>query len=128
MGCPFPDRFRCCPDDPSVLGIIVSLYEGKERAVAFGGVGAATGFAAVIMPIGAGLIMDLSGYQAAFSTMSVWFIAVFIAAWKIIPDIKPAQMRVDYVGTALASLGLLAFIIGCSKISVWGWLSQWKRQ
>ncbi|WP_029819252.1 MFS transporter, partial [Vibrio parahaemolyticus] len=31
---------------PSVLGIIVSLYEGKERAVAFGGVGAATGVAA----------------------------------------------------------------------------------
>lgn len=105
---------------PSVLGIIVSLYEGKERAVAFGGVGAATGFAAVIMPIGAGIIMDLSGYQAAFSTMSVWFIAVFIAAWKIIPDIKPAKMRVDYVGTVLASLGLLAFIIGCSKISLWG--------
>ncbi|EGT5658120.1 MFS transporter [Citrobacter braakii] len=105
---------------PSVLGIIVSLYEGTERAVAFGGVGAATGFAAVIMPIGAGLIMDLSGYQAAFSIMSVWFIVVFIAAWKIIPDIKPAQMRVDYAGTMLASLGLLAFIIGCSKISLWG--------
>ncbi|EPG0367455.1 MFS transporter [Photobacterium damselae] len=105
---------------PSVLGIIVSLYEGKERAVAFGGVGAATGFAAVIMPIGAGLIIDLSGYQAAFSTMSIWFVAVFIAAWKIIPNIKPAQMRVDYIGTVIASLGLLAFIIGCSKISVWG--------
>lgn len=105
---------------PSVLGIIVSLYEGTERAVAFGGVGAATGIAAVIMPIGAGLIMDLSGYQAAFSIMSVWFIAVFIAAWKIIPNIKPARMRVDYAGTMLASLGLLAFIIGCSKISLWG--------
>lgn len=105
---------------PSVLGIIVSLYEGKERAVAFGGVGAATGFAAVIMPIGAGFIIDLSGYQAAFSTMSIWFVAVFIAAWKIIPNIKPAKMRVDYLGTVIASLGLLAFIIGCSKISVWG--------
>lgn len=105
---------------PSVLGIIVSLYEGKERAIAFGGVGAATGFAAVIMPIGAGLIIDLSGYHAAFSTMSVWFIAVFIAAWKIIPEIKPVQMRIDYTGTVLASLGLLAFIIGCSKISIWG--------
>lgn len=107
---------------PSVLGIIVSLYEGKERAVAFGGVGAATGVAAVVMPIGAGIIMDASGYQAAFGTMSGWFILVFLAAWKIIPEIKPAQMRVDYVGTILASLGLLAFIIGCSKVSVWGLL------
>lgn len=105
---------------PSVLGIIVSLYEGKERAVAFGGVGAATGVAAVVMPIGAGIIMDASGYQAAFSTMSGWFVLVFIAAWKVIPNIQPVKMRVDYVGTVIASLGLLAFIIGCSKISVWG--------
>lgn len=105
---------------PSVLGIIVSLYEGKERAVAFGGVGAATGVAAVVMPIGAGIIMDASGYQAAFSTMSGWFVLVFVAAWRIIPEIKPAQMRVDYVGTVMASLGLLAFIIGCSKVSEWG--------
>lgn len=105
---------------PSVLGIIVSLYEGKERAVAFGGVGAATGVAAVVMPIGAGIIMDASGYQVAFSTMSAWFVLVFLAAWKLIPNIKPAQMRVDYVGTVMTSLGLLAFIIGCSKISEWG--------
>ncbi|CAH1604401.1 Whole genome shotgun sequence [Vibrio jasicida] len=105
---------------PSVLGIIVSLYEGKERAVAFGGVGAATGVAAVVMPISAGVIMDASGYQAAFSTMSGWFVLVFLAAWKLIPNIKPAQMRVDYVGTVMASLGLLAFIIGCSKVSEWG--------
>ncbi len=105
---------------PSVLGIIVSLYEGKERAVAFGGVGAATGVAAVVMPIGAGVIMDASGYQVAFSTMSGWFVLVFLAAWRLIPNIKPAQMRVDYVGTVMASLGLLAFIIGSSKISEWG--------
>lgn len=103
---------------PSVLGIVVSLYEGKNRAVAFGGVGASTGVAAVVMPIGAGIIMDTVGYQAAFGTMFFWF--VFVFAWKFIPSIKPTNMRVDYIGTVLTSLGLLAFIIGCSKVSVWG--------
>ncbi|WP_370550635.1 MFS transporter [Edwardsiella tarda] len=105
---------------PSVLGVIVSLYEGKARAIAFGGVGAATGFAVVIMPVGAGFIMDLLGYRAAFLTLSVWFIAVFLVAWRSIPEIKPSRIRIDYLGTLLVSLGLLSFIIGCSKISLWG--------
>lgn len=105
---------------PSVLGIIASLYQGKERAIAFGAIGAATGLAAVLMPVGAGIIIDASGYQAAFSTMSVWFALIFIGAWKIIPNIKAADMRVDYLGTVLMALTLFMFIIGTSKISVWG--------
>lgn len=105
---------------PSVLGIIVSLYEGKQRAIAFGGVGAATGVATIIMPISAGIILDTLGYQAAFATLSVWFFLVLLAAWKMIPEIKPARIRVDYIGTIMASIGLVAFIIGCSKISTWG--------
>lgn len=107
---------------PSILGIIVSLYVGKDRAVAFGTVGAATGVAIVVMPIGAGLIIDASGYQAAFGTMSVWFVIVFLAAWKWIPNIEPENMRVDYAGTVFVSFGLVMFIIGCSKVSTWGFI------
>lgn len=106
---------------PSVLGIVVSVYEGQDRAVGFGGVGAATGIAAVAMPIIAGALLGTeSGYKAAFSFMAGWFFIVAFLAWKFIPDIKAAKMRLDLVGTVLASIGLMAFIIGCSKISVWG--------
>lgn len=105
---------------PSILGIIVALYDKRERAVAFGCVGAATGIATILMPIGAGLIIDAWGYQAAFFIMAVWFIAVFFSVWKVIPASKPANVRVDYVGTVLASIGLVMFFIGCFKISTWG--------
>lgn len=105
---------------PSVLGIIVSLYQGKDRAIAFGGVGAATGIAVIVMPIGAGLVMDHFGYQVAYGIMSAWFLVVFLAGLKFIPTIKSSGIRVDYLGTVCMSAGLISFIIGCSKISVWG--------
>ncbi|EGB0328598.1 TPA: MFS transporter [Salmonella enterica subsp. enterica serovar Poona] len=57
---------------PSVLGIIVSIYQGKERVFAFGAIGSATGIAVIVMPVGAGFIMDTAGYQTAFTIMSVW--------------------------------------------------------
>lgn len=105
---------------PSILGIIVSLYTGKARAIAFGGVGAATGVAAVAMPVVAGYLMDNYGFRVAFGMMAVWFLLVFIIGLKAIPPIKPSAIKMDYKGTILMAVALFLFIIGCSKISVWG--------
>ncbi|PAF48917.1 MFS transporter [Helicobacter sp. 12S02232-10] len=108
---------------PSVLGIIVSLFNGPARVVAFGAVGAATGVAAIIMPLGAGLIMDHFGYKVAFLILGCWFLVVFILGLMAIPSIQKSPMRVDYAGTFFAFIGLVCFILGCSKISVWGLIS-----
>lgn len=108
---------------PSVLGIIVSLYQGTDRVFAFGAAGSATGIAVIVMPVGAGLIMDLSGYQAAFATMAGWFVVVLAGGYFLIPDIKPSKLHIDYSGTLFAFAGLVLFIIGCSKISVWGFIT-----
>lgn len=108
---------------PSVLGIIVSLYQGVDRVLAFGAVGSSAGIAIIVMPVGAGLIMDTWGYQVAFGLMLVWFIVVLIAGYFLIPEINPTGLRVDYIGAVLIFIGLLLFIIGCSKISVWGFIT-----
>lgn len=108
---------------PSVLGIIVSLYQGVDRVLAFGAVGSATGIAIIVMPVGAGFIMDSSGYEAAFGAMVTWFTVVFIVGFFLIPEIKPNRLRVDYSGALFTFIGLVLFIIGCSKISVWGFIA-----
>ncbi|PAF46786.1 MFS transporter [Helicobacter sp. 12S02634-8] len=105
---------------PSVLGIIVNLFSGARRVVAFGAIGAATGIAAIIMPLGAGLIMDHLGYKIAFFILASWFFVVFILGTAFIPSISKNTMKVDYLGAILTFIGLVCFILGCSKISVWG--------
>lgn len=43
---------------PSVLGLIPGLYQGNDRAFAFGAIGAATGIASCLGPIASGFLID----------------------------------------------------------------------
>ncbi len=106
---------------PSVLGLIPHIYHsGKNRAVAFGCIGAASGIA-TILPIVFGLLMDALGFRVTFGIMAAYFMIVFAASFAL-PAIEkaPGKLKFDYVGTGLAALGLFLFLIGISRISVWG--------
>ena len=106
---------------PSVLGLIPHIYHsGKNRAVAFGCIGAAPGIA-TILPIVFGLLMDALGFRVTFGIMAAYFMIVFAASFAL-PAIEkaPGKLKFDYVGTGLAALGLFLFLIGISRISVWG--------
>ncbi|MEG0129224.1 MFS transporter [Clostridium sp.] len=106
---------------PSVLGLIPALYKGKERAVAFGAIGAATGIAACAGPIAAGLLIDSFSWRIAFGFMAAYFALVLVGSSFIGEVEKPAnKVRFDYVGTIGAIAGLSMMIIGISKITVWG--------
>lgn len=106
---------------PSVLGLIAGVYQGKDRAFAFGAIGAATGIGMILAPIVAGIIIDAFGFRFAFGFLGLYFIILLIGT-IFIPDVisDTNKLRFDYAGTIIASLGLFLFIIGVSKISTWG--------
>lgn len=106
---------------PSVLGLIAGLYKGKERAVAFGAIGAATGIATFAGPIVAGLLIDTFDWRIAFGFMALYFTTVVIGSFFIGKVEKPEnKVRFDWIGSIIAVFGLFMFIIGISKIPVWG--------
>jgi len=106
---------------PSVLGLIPGLYQGNDRAFAFGAIGAATGIASCLGPIAAGFLIDTFDWRIAFSCMAVYFTIVF-AGSLLVGDVPlPEQkVRFDLKGTVVAVAGLFLLIIGISKIPVWG--------
>lgn len=106
---------------PSVLGLIPCIYHsGKNRAVAFGCIGAASGIATVL-PIVFGILMDACGFRVTFGVMAVYFLIVFAASFALPPIEKSqAKLKFDFAGTGLAALGLFLFLMGLSRISVWG--------
>lgn len=106
---------------PSVLGLIPYIYKtGKDRAIAFGCIGAASGIA-TILPILFGALMDALGFRITFGILAVYFLIVFAASFAL-PKIEeaPGKLKFDYIGTGLAALGLFLFLVGVSRISVWG--------
>ena len=106
---------------PSVLGLIPGLYQGNDRAFAFGAIGAATGIASCLGPIAAGFLIDTFDWRIAFSCMAVYFTIVFIGSLLVGDVPLPEQkVRFDLKGTVVAVAGLFLLIIGISKIPVWG--------
>lgn len=106
---------------PSVLGLIPGLFQGKDRAVAFGAIGAATGIATCAGPIAAGYLIDTFDWRVAFGFMAVYFAIVLAGSYFIGHVPKPAQkVRFDAVGSLVAIAGLFMLIIGISKVPVWG--------
>ena len=106
---------------PSVLGLIPGLYQGNDRAFAFGAIGAATGTASCLGPIAAGFLIDTFDWRIAFSCMAVYFTIVFVGSLLVGDVPLPEQkVRFDLKGTVVAVAGLFLLIIGISKIPVWG--------
>ena len=106
---------------PSVLGLIPGLYQGNDRAFAFGAIGAATGIASCLGPIAAGFLIDTFDWRIAFSCMAVYFTIVFLGSLLVGDVPLPEQkVRFDLKGTVVAVAGLFLLIIGISKIPVWG--------
>lgn len=106
---------------PSVLGLIPGIYSGKDRVLAFGAIGAATGIAAAVGPIAAGFLLDAFGFRIAFGALAIYFLLILFGS-AVIPEVERSakKLKMDLRGTIVAAIGLFLFLIGISKISVWG--------
>lgn len=105
---------------PSVLGIIPGIYKGKDRAVAFGAIGTAMGLANLI-PLVIGYVIDALGWRIVFGCLAIYFLIIFVGTMKM-PEIEKSESKVimDVKGAIVAAVGLFMFMIGLSKVSVWG--------
>lgn len=105
---------------PSVLGLIPLLYQGTNRMVAFGCIGAASGLSA-LLPLALGVVLEAAGMKATFLVLAAYFLAVF-AASLLLPAINQSdeKLKFDGAGVVLAASGLFLFLIGISSISSWG--------
>ncbi|MGF1719602.1 MFS transporter [Vibrio kyushuensis] len=102
---------------PAVLGIIAGTYKGKDQAIAFGGVAAASGIASAVMPVLAALLIDNFGLSAAMLAIAVYFVGVLVASFKLKELAKPERTpRIDGIGILLCAIGLVLFIVGALKV------------
>ena len=105
---------------PSVLGMIPLLYQGHNRMVAFGCIGAASGLSAVL-PLILGWVMEAAGMRPTFLVLGAYFFVVAMLSLRL-PHAANAREKLpfDGAGVALAALGLFLVLVGLSSISSWG--------
>ena len=105
---------------PSVLGLVPKIYHGKNRLLAFGCIGAASGLSA-LLPLVLGIVMQVAGFRVTFAVLAVYFLGVFALSFKLPAIVQTDEkLKFDGIGVALAAVGLFMFLVGISRISVWG--------
>lgn len=106
---------------PSLLGMVPTVYKSvRNRALAFGCIGAAMGIANVL-PLILGLVMDAAGFRVTFGLIGAYFGLVLLASFGI-PKTEQSTsgLKFDFIGSVFALVGLFLLLLGISRISVWG--------
>lgn len=109
---------------PSVFGLITGLYSGRNRAMAFGALGAASGVSFALGPIVCGALLDTLGWRWAFGVLGILLMVILGCSLLIKePEQCGEPIHFDFLGFILATIGLFLVIFGILQISVWGLLT-----
>lgn len=116
---------------PQVFGIIRSSFDPAARAKAFGSYGAVQGLASVAGPLVGGALVDADLWGLGWRTIFWINIPVALVALalgvRVLPESNsPARSRLDVVGAALASAGVVMVLLPLVQGRDWGWpLGGW---
>ncbi len=113
---------------PQTLSILTTIFPPQRRGAAFGVWGAVAGLATVTGPTLGGYIVTTWGWRWIFYVNLPVGIVALVATFLVIPDLRPGRMhRLDFVGVALATLGLFAVVFGLieGQRFDWGVITGW---
>ncbi|HEY1455808.1 MAG TPA: DHA2 family efflux MFS transporter permease subunit [Candidatus Dormibacteraeota bacterium] len=107
---------------PQTLAILTSIFPPERRGAAFGIWGGVAGLATVAGPTLGGALVTYIGWQSIFFVNVPIGIAAFVAAFLIIPDLRPGRRHGwDVLGVILATAGLFAIVFGLIEGQRYNW-------
>jgi EmrB/QacA subfamily drug resistance transporter len=107
---------------PQGLPLMLSLFPPEKRGGVFGVYGMLAGLAIIAGPTVGGFLVTQFGWRSIF-TVNLPIGAVTLAlALLLIPDVRPGRMhRLDLLGVALATGGLLGVVFGLIEGERYDW-------
>jgi EmrB/QacA subfamily drug resistance transporter len=108
---------------PAIAALIVSNYEGKNRAFAYGMIGGVAGAAVAAGPLIGGWVTTTFSWRYVFAGETVVVVAILLFRRRMQPAPPPERPpQLDVVGAVLSALGLGLIVFGILKSSEWGWV------
>ena len=108
---------------PAIAALIVTNFEGKDRALAYGIIGGVAGAAIAVGPLIGGWVTTTWSWRYVFVGEVAIVIAVLLARRRMKPAPRAERKpKLDYVGAVLSAIGLGLAVFGILKSSSWGWI------
>ena len=107
---------------PQGLPILLSIFPPERRAAVFAIFGVLAGLAVLAGPTLGGYLVTHFGWQSIFYVNLPVGVLVIIAAFLLVPDIRPGRRhRLDLAGVGLATVGLLGVVYGLIEGERYNW-------
>jgi len=107
---------------PSTASLILSIYKGKDRAIAFGIYGAVAGAAATIGPILGGWLTSNYSWRWNYLINPI-VVLILLAGAVLIKESQERQPhRPDVVSIFYSALGFAGVVYGVIESSTYGWV------
>lgn len=108
---------------PATASLLVSTYEGRDRAIGFGVWGSIAAASAAIGPILGGWLGTNYSWRWAFRINIFVAIVLVIGTILFIKESRDTEEKaqLDFVGVLLSATGLLALVYGFIESSTYGW-------
>src|SRR5205809_5599781 len=103
------------------LALIAQAFQGRDRALAFGLLGAITGVAVAIGPVLGGVLTSISWRWIFFVNLPIGAFALLVTLTKVAESRNPFAKRPDLVGFLTFSGGLAALTFGLIRSNDDGW-------
>jgi EmrB/QacA subfamily drug resistance transporter len=110
---------------PLAIGIIRDEFPREKVATGIGTIAAMFGIGGGVGLVVAGILVDHVGVAWIFWLSVVATVIAAVATWRYVPE-SPVRVpgRIDWVGGALLSGGLVPLLLGVSEGNSWGWTSS----
>lgn len=106
---------------PSTLGLLVSIYQGKERVIAFSVLGMVLSLSSSIAPLSLGTISSVFGWRIPFSIILILTIFILCFSKILSKNIEiTTKFKFDKIGSILIATSIALMLFGISKFSDWG--------
>lgn len=107
---------------PAAASLILTNYEGKDRAVAFAIFGAIAGASSALGPILGGWLTSSFSWRWGFR-INIAVVIVLLIGSVLIKESRDLgeKKELDLVGVGLTSVGLLSLVFGIIESSSYGW-------
>jgi MFS family permease len=106
---------------PAIAALIAATYQGRQRAMAYGILGAVSGAAMALGPLIGGWVSAYLSWRYVFAgeTVVVLLLMPFLG---LLPKTVGRKSKLDVGGAILSAVGLGAIVLGILRSSQWGWI------
>ena len=107
---------------PTSIALIVSVYEGEQRAAAFGIYGAVLAAISAIAPVIVGYLANTMGWRVALAISPIAGVLTLFLASRLPNTEKDDSVKIDILSVILSVIGFGLFLITTTSASKFGWL------